>query len=185
MSARRKGNALHSGVTTNRVLDRDLPGFLVTWIDWKSGFRNSGLRPGDLMVEVDGRPVAVEPEHVAAREMGAYQESAGWEAAGAGDGTRVTVTVVRGAERLLFTGTVRAERFHQTPAGRPETTPGPPRRSSGDASRREAASRRPPPPPSLYSPPGLPSFPGAPLLPEPAGGGSAPRINHPPCPPGP
>lgn len=123
---------LVSGLRTERIQDEEPRGLQVTWITWDSGFRGSGLLEGDIITAVDGRPVAVEDEATSAREIGRYQESAGWGEAGAREGQIVRLTVDRWGAVHTFEGRLQAERFHQTADGRRALAPGGPDRSARD-----------------------------------------------------
>ena len=52
---------ISSELKTYPMIDNNLPAFRVTWIPWDSGFRGSGLKIGDQILSVNGKPI-VKPD---------------------------------------------------------------------------------------------------------------------------
>jgi hypothetical protein len=74
---------LTSGLETTPQLDAHPPSMRVRWMRWDSGFRGSGIRPGDAIVAVNGkrveRPATLEDtQKILPTLVGQYQESRGW-----------------------------------------------------------------------------------------------------------
>src|SRR5262245_36913839 len=141
-------DTLQSGLKIALVDERgDLYG-RVSWIDWDSGFRDSGLRIEDRIVGMNGVAMTL-PDEPGARRLardrvvGGLQEGAIFADAGLKDGSPLTLTVLRrnvpgrGWTRLDITGTVRAERRYYDADGRTALGPGGPwqlaKDSSGDS----------------------------------------------------
>jgi hypothetical protein len=82
------------------MIDEKPAAFRVSWISWDSGFRGGGLRIGDQIIALNGKPVSRPKEE---RELqrtvqtfvGQYAESQFWTAAGARPGDAVQLTVRR------------------------------------------------------------------------------------------
>jgi hypothetical protein len=129
---------LRTGLNTDNRLDRDPPLLRVSWIAWDSGFRGSGLRPGDEILAVAGQPItrpATLPDlQRAVRELpGGLNEGRVWAALGLHDGSPLALTVRRrrlggeGWQTLEVTGSVRIARSYAFDGGRPALgTGGPP-----------------------------------------------------------
>lgn len=130
---------LKSGLKITLVDD---PGELyarVSWIDWDSGFRGSGLAVEDRIIALNGVPLALPDEPKARRiardrMIGGLGESALFAGMGLKDGAALRVTVLRrhvpgrGWKTLELTGAVRAERIYYTADGKPAIAPGGPER---------------------------------------------------------
>lgn len=123
---------VRTGLRTDEVLELPPYGFRVTWIDWDSPFRDSGLEIGDLIVAVDGEALTAEDRRrTAPRTVGQYQEAQGWADRGAAAGDAVVLTVLRGPNELEITGSLYEETFYRDGQERVALGPGgPPRRSS-------------------------------------------------------
>ncbi|MBM3947150.1 MAG: hypothetical protein FJ315_07125, partial [SAR202 cluster bacterium] len=124
-------------IQTDSMLNNLPPAFSVSWIDWESGFRGSGLRVGDEIVGVNGVPVTrpEKPEQLQValpKSVGQYAEHEAWAASGARDEDTVTLTVRRrqlngvGWQTLDVKGRLRAERTYVNEAGRQLLGPGGP-----------------------------------------------------------
>src|SRR5262245_45083235 len=112
----RLDTALHVGLVTSRTEDDAKPyGFVVTWIPWDSGFRDTDLRLGDVVTAVGDRVFTPAKKDF---DFGQYGEQVHWEQAGASDGTPVTLTVARDGQVLHIQGKVRADRFYTNDEGR-------------------------------------------------------------------
>ena len=90
----------------------------VSWIDWDSGFRDSGLRIEDRIVGMNGVPMTLPAEPNARRlardrVVGGLQEAAIFAEAGLKDGSPLKLTVLRrdvpghGWKQFDITGAVR------------------------------------------------------------------------------
>lgn len=120
-------DSIVSGVVTDEEYDSDPYGFRVTWIRWFSGFRDTGLRVGDLVVALDGVAYAREQRDAfSTKAFGAYAEYDHWANVGAVDSRRVVVTVLRGHDRIEIEGRVLAERYWLNDEGRRLIGPGGP-----------------------------------------------------------
>lgn len=108
-------------------------GVRVTWIAWDSGFRGSGLQIGDLVVKVDGEPLA--PLLLPGKFqtlIGQANEAYGWEKKGAQAGQPLRLEVLREGETLAISGTLLPERIYKTSDGRYALAPGGPPRLVND-----------------------------------------------------
>jgi hypothetical protein len=137
-------DSLQSGLKITLV---DQPGDLygrVSWINWDSGFRDSGLRIEDRIVGMNGVPLTLPGEPRARRierdrVVGGLQESAIFSEAGLKDGSPLTLSILRrnvpgrGWKALDIRGTVRAERTYYDTEGRPAIGPGGPWRLGRDS----------------------------------------------------
>jgi hypothetical protein len=122
-----------SGVTTTEEFDGEPYGFRVEWIKWYSGFRDSGLRPGDLVIALDGVPYEkANRQQFLSKAFGSYSEYNHWAEVGAKDGQTATVTVLRGRERLDISGKVLAERYWYDANNRRTIGPGGPDAMAND-----------------------------------------------------
>jgi hypothetical protein len=105
-------DTLSTGILATEEVDSEPFGFRVRWVHWWSGFRDSDLRPGDVIVAIEGHPYLREERKTkAALAIGGYAESQFWTERGATDGSAATLTIVRGRERKDVTGKVVAERY--------------------------------------------------------------------------
>jgi hypothetical protein len=108
--------SMHVGLRTSRTdSDAKTYGFVVGWIPWDSGFRGSGLAPGDVITAVDDKVFTPEKKDF---EFGQYSEEQYWDKKGAKDGTPTTLTVVRDGKTLKIAGKVRADRFYSDEDGK-------------------------------------------------------------------
>ncbi|HEX2699847.1 MAG TPA: hypothetical protein VHM89_06545 [Acidimicrobiales bacterium] len=126
-----------SRIRTRAQLDVT-PAFLsVEWIAWDSGFRGSGLEPGDRIVEVDGVPLEVpadQPERSRwlAGCIGQIEEAQRWQAAGASEGHVVLQAARRrdpggqGWQTIEAKGTLQPDRSYETADHRRALAPGGP-----------------------------------------------------------
>ena len=112
---------LTSGLETMPQLDAHPPSMRVRWVKWDSGFRGSGIRPGDAIVAVNGkrveRPATLEDtQKMLPTLVGQYQESRGWSDLKLSDGSPVSLTVRRrnypgvGWSEVMVQGQIRAVR---------------------------------------------------------------------------
>ena len=111
----------------------------VDWIDWDSGFRETGLRVGDHILTIDGAPVIEVAEDGAHnRQVGRDQEATHWQAKGAGDRQPVNLSIRRrripgvGWEAIDIDGQARAERSYVSADGRRLIGDGGPERLTKD-----------------------------------------------------
>lgn len=125
------------------MLDEQPPAFRVSWIKWDSAFRSAGLRVGDHIVAVNGKPVAkpANPDDVSKMlpsSIGQYDESRMWAAAGAHAGDALKLTVRRrnvpgiGWTTLDINGRLMATQNYSTEDGRPALAPGGPESMASD-----------------------------------------------------
>src|SRR5262245_45066030 len=116
----------------------------VSWIDWDSGFRDSGLRIEDRIVGMNGVPMTLPAEPNARRlardrVVGGLQEAAIFAEAGLKDGSPLKLTVLRrdvpghGWKQFDITGAVRAERSYYDAEGRTAIGPGGPWKLANDS----------------------------------------------------
>jgi len=116
----------------------------VSWINWDSGFRDSGLRIEDRVVGMNGVPMTL-PEEPRARRIardrivGGLLEAPIFAEAGLKDGSPLKLTVLRrnvpgrGWTTLDITGAVRAERSYYDAEGRTAIGPGGPWKLANDS----------------------------------------------------
>jgi hypothetical protein len=111
------------------------PHLLVESLDWESGFRGSGLRPGDQIVAVDAEAFASLSREVLQKQQGQgfglYAEDKTWKAKGRKEGDAVVVTVRRrrlpqGFETLDVKGKLRQRRTYRDANNSPTLWPGGP-----------------------------------------------------------
>ena len=112
-------DTIQTGLRTTLRLDANPPSLRVDWIDWDSGFRNSGLLVGDDIIAIGGASLGVDA--ATARKIplvGQASESAFWSTQKSKDGDPLILTVRRrripgvGWEEIAITGTLRAERAY-------------------------------------------------------------------------
>ena len=118
-------DTITSGLKTDDLRDRVPPVLSVAWINWDSGFRGSGLRPGDRIVAINGEPVRPRSDGAASHyAVGQPQEQAFWKERGASDGTPLRLRVRRrrmpgdGWETLEIAAPLRGERSYRDGEGR-------------------------------------------------------------------
>lgn len=131
---------MNDNVTAQLVVtDEDTaspPGYRVRWIGWESGFRDGGLKVGDRIIAIDGKPVTFpadrrERQALVDKSLGHMFEARGWAEAGKADGAAVALKVVRrkagqGWQTVDVKGTLRAERRYKGTDGRALLGPGGP-----------------------------------------------------------
>ena len=116
-----------SGLRTNEVFYPWLYGFRVWWIAWDSGFRGSGLVPGDVIVGIDGARYDRKDRTQNERNApGRNYEKDAWKARGATDGSPLRLLVERDQELIEIVGALRARRTYSNAAGRTTLGPGGP-----------------------------------------------------------
>lgn len=128
---------ISTGLQTTMMLDHDPAGLRVRSIKWDSGFQNDGIKPGDLVIAVNGkrivRPASMEElQKTGSKLIGQYGESQFWSEAGARDADEVTLTVRRrnylgsGWTELDIRGHLRATRAWRNEKNEPVFGPGGP-----------------------------------------------------------
>ncbi len=101
---------LTSGLVTTEMLDAEPYSFRVTWNNWDSGFRDTGLQIGDRVLGVnDVRYDRHERDRWLSYAVGVFDDNY-WPEIRAKDGQQVTLTVKRGLQILTISGQVRAHR---------------------------------------------------------------------------
>ena len=95
---------MNENVTAQLVVtDEDTaspPGYRVRWIGWESGFRDGGLKVGDRIIAIDGKPVTFpadrrERQALVDKSLGHMFEAKGWAEAGKTDGAAASSDIVR------------------------------------------------------------------------------------------
>lgn len=125
-----QADTLSTGLECSPAFDESPPALHVSWIRWNSAFRDSGLRPGDRIVAVNGErvvppPQPSEPRASIPRFVGNYREPEAWKAREARDGDAVTLGVRRraaegeGWSELEICGSIRLERHHRNVRNQP------------------------------------------------------------------
>lgn len=126
------GTDLRSGITTDGQIEREPRGFLVTWIDWDSGFRPH-LRINDLIVGVNGQSLA---PFLQAGKMGKgvgqHAEPSYWVDIAATPDEAIVLSVLRDGEPVEVRGKLHYDYFYFTLDGKPAMAPGGPQRLSND-----------------------------------------------------
>lgn len=123
---------LSSGVRT-ATEERSPFGVRVTWINWDSAFRESGLAIGDRVVAVDGERLDPASEDFKRhRYLGAFTEHERWKKRGAREGQPVVLSVLRRGEALEISGSLRAKRSWRSDDNRPLLAPDGPITLSND-----------------------------------------------------
>ncbi|MGE0432613.1 MAG: hypothetical protein AB7K09_11000 [Planctomycetota bacterium] len=108
-------------IETMAMLEALPPCMRVTAIKWDSAFRQTGLRVGDRIVAVNGTTIDPpkelrELQRWLPTQVGNYAESRGWVAAQQGEGTPITLKVLRrvvpgeGWTELEFSAPLRSDR---------------------------------------------------------------------------
>lgn len=127
--------SLLSGLTTNAVWEpQEGPrGLAVSWIDWLSRFRGTGLQIGDRITEVNG--LAINPLLLPGKLhglLGQVGESSTWEKHGAkaGDPLRLKIWRPDGEREVL--GALVPERLFRDAGGKSSLAPGGPPRLEND-----------------------------------------------------
>ena len=92
-----QSDSLNLGLDLELEAGPPVPSLRVAWIRWDSGFRGSGLLPGDRIVAIDGNRLDVPTLRELDQQVGLQSESQRWQAAGAKDGTELTLGVRRRA----------------------------------------------------------------------------------------
>lgn len=128
---------VRTGLRTTVEASGQPPALRVSWIEWDSGFRGSGLKVGDRIVAVEG--VTFDPKAGQLdRAVGQSQESARWAERRAGEGDRIGLTVRRrrlpgeGWETQEVEGRLYPERSYRNAEGRSVMGPGGPQRLGRD-----------------------------------------------------
>jgi hypothetical protein len=127
-----------SGIKTEAMLQPDReysrPGFRVTWIEWDSNFRKSGLQIEDLIIEVDGKTLEpfLQPGKMGTA-IGQPNESIHWKQIGAKVDQPIRLKVIRGRQTIELTAKLHPQFFYYDGKGRPSLGPGgPPRLAHGE-----------------------------------------------------
>lgn len=120
-----------SRIKTRKPPEPDASHVIVTWIEWESGLRGSGLEVGDQIV---GDAVgAFTPALIASGQViGAASEGRRWETLGLDAGDRVELHVERDGEALTITGTLVAPALHRDAEGKRALAPEGPALSAKD-----------------------------------------------------
>lgn len=88
-------DSLNLGLELELEAGPPVPALRVAWIRWDSGFRGSGLQPGDRIVALNGKRFTAAELRELDEQVRLQSEPQRWQAAGARDGTQVTLTVRR------------------------------------------------------------------------------------------
>lgn len=123
---------LSSGVRAT-IEERGPFGVHVTWINWDSPFRETGLAIGDRIVAVDGERLEAGSEEIKRRQhVGSFSEQERWKKRGAREGQAVVLTVLRRGEEVEVSGALRAKRSWRSDDNRPLLAPDGPVTISND-----------------------------------------------------
>ena len=128
---------LTTGLETTPQLDAHPSSLHVRWVKWDSGFRASGIKPGDAIVAVNGHAVAnrATPEQlqkILPTLVGQYAESQAWAALQLKDGAPLTLTIRRrnypgaGWKQIDISGRILATRSWRDAENNPIFGPGGP-----------------------------------------------------------
>ncbi|MCP3136655.1 hypothetical protein [Pyxidicoccus xibeiensis] len=134
---------LVSGFKTTLLHDHQPFAARVSWIQWDSGFRDSGLEIEDLILAVNGIPLALpedarERQSQAPKVIGQHGEHNGFAEASLVEGASISLTVLRknrpgrGYRSLEVKGRLRAERMYCDSAGKRALAPGGPQEFARD-----------------------------------------------------
>jgi hypothetical protein len=143
---------IRARVSTSTKLNFAPCGYRISWIDFDSGFRGSGLEIGDLVVAVGGEPIVCPPrlvdtqdrvvleqhQRLTQRGLGGVSEYQVWREKGLKDDSPLKLQVLRrakngvGSEKLEITGRLRAERTSFDANNRPTLGLGGPGRIAND-----------------------------------------------------
>jgi len=131
-------NDLYSGLKTTLLYERIPFAVRVSWINWDSGFRDSGLQIEDLIIAVDGVTLVLpddkmERQRYIPKLIGNYSEYTGFaDHPELKDGSSITLTVLRknkpgkGYKKLEIKGTLKAQRAYYDKDERRAIAPGGP-----------------------------------------------------------
>lgn len=89
------GLTLETGFGRDPMLGGRSRAFVVTWIRWDSGFRDSGLAVGDRLLAINGKRLEEKDFEEWRKRTGQNQEGAYWKSQGASDGGKTMLTVSR------------------------------------------------------------------------------------------
>ncbi len=110
------GHAAETGIETRSMHPNeggsDNPAVLVHWLNWSSGFRESGIEVGDKVI---GTNLGLYTKDTDARRIGLSLEIKYWEEAGLSAGDDVTLVVERGGQRIEFTAKLIASNPPEIP----------------------------------------------------------------------
>ena len=134
---------LASGLETTPQLDAHPPSMRVRWVKWDSGFRGSGIRPGDAIVAVNGKrveqPLTLEAtQKILPTLVGQYRESKGFQDLKLLNGSPLALTVRRrnypgaGWSEVKVQGQIRAVQSWRDANNQPIMGPGGPRSMDND-----------------------------------------------------
>lgn len=129
--------SVRSGIKGSPLYERKPFAVRVCWIEWDSGFRDSGLQIEDLIVAVDDKTLLLpddkmERQRYVPKLIGEYSEYTGFADQHKRDGDTIALTVLRkkrfavGYETHQITGTLRAERVYYDQQQRRALGPGGP-----------------------------------------------------------
>ncbi len=119
------GTNIVSGITTEVILSKENPGFLVRWISWDSDFRRE-LQIGDRILQVNKENMAPFLKPGMGTGIGQYSEYTHWKDVRAIHNQEITLSVLRQGKPVTVKGKLHAEYFYTDNKGNRAIAPGGP-----------------------------------------------------------
>jgi hypothetical protein len=119
------GTNIVSGITTDLILSKNNPGFLVKWIAWDSDFRRE-LQIGDRILQINNENMAPLLKSGASTGIGLYGEYQHWKDVRAKDGQEITLSVLRQGKPVTVKGKLHVEYIYTDGKGNRAIAPGGP-----------------------------------------------------------
>jgi hypothetical protein len=114
-----KATSLTTGIKTRSNNTEDPYGYIVEWLEWDSGFRNSTLQYADIIIGVNEKIYVKEnQEKDQPKAIGSYLESSFWNEHDAMDGQEIVLHVLRENKQLSIKGKILQQQIYLNEEGR-------------------------------------------------------------------